>query len=263
MKLPISLVIITKNEESHIESCIKSADFVSEVIVVDSGSVDKTRAIAERLGAKVFEKEWLGFGPQKHWAVAQASFDWVLCLDADERISEELRAEILEKFEHLDPQTLYRFSRVSAYLGKWIWHGGWFPDFQGRLFNRRFFQWNLEPIHERVVGGSKQGHFMGPLEHYVFESVSDQMETNLRYAKLLSERDTQSGRPFFRLQLVIKPFVKFIECYFLKQGFRDGWPGFIIAINAAHSMFMRLCFRYETYLKKAEIGADDKQQVTT
>lgn len=246
MKLPLSLVIIAKNEESHIVECIKSVPMADEVIVVDSGSTDKTVELAKNLGARVLYHEWQGFGVQKNWAVDQTKNEWVLCLDADERISEELQPELIEKFPHLDPETLYRFSRVSAYLGNWIWHGGWFPDFQGRLFNKRYFQWNLEPIHERVEGGAKQYHFMGPLEHYVFDDHADHLQTNLHYAKLLSTKDDQSNKRFFVVQLVYKPFVKFVECYVLKQGFRDGWPGFIIAINAAHSMFMRLCFRYET-----------------
>jgi len=250
MKLPISLVIITKNEESHIVDCIKSANFVSDVVVIDSGSTDKTRELATQSGARVFHRDWQGFGMQKNWAVSLAQYDWVLCLDADERVSEELRAEVIEKFGHLDEKTLYRFSRVSAYLGDWIWHGGWFPDFQGRLFNRLNFQWNLESIHERVVGGGNHGHFMGPLEHYVFGSVSEHIQTNLHYAKLLSQKDHKNKRRFFKFQLVYKPFVKFIECYILKQGFRDGWRGFIIAINAANSIFMRLCFRYESQLEK-------------
>jgi glycosyltransferase involved in cell wall biosynthesis len=262
MKLPISLVIITKNEESHIEKCIQSADFVSEVVVVDSGSSDKTCEIASRCGARVLHHDWEGFGKQKNWAVAQAQYDWVLCLDADERVSEELKSELLEKFHLLDEKTLYRFSRVSYYLGQWIWHGGWFPDFQGRLFNRHYFQWNLEPIHERVVGGSQHGHFIGPLEHYVFEGVADQVQTNLRYAQLLSQKDEHKKRPFFKFQLVYKPFVKFIECYILKQGFRDGWPGFIIAIHAAYSIFMRLCFRFENQIQRPNNGGGSSSEVT-
>jgi len=262
MKLPISLVIITKNEESHIEECIKSANFVADVVVVDSGSTDKTCEIATRCGARVLQHDWEGFGKQKHWAVAQAKYDWVLCLDADERISEELRLELLDKFHRLDNETLYRFSRVSYYLGEWIWHGGWFPDFQGRLFNRRYFQWNFEPIHERVVGGSKQGHFIGPLEHYVFESVSDHVQTNLRYAQLLSQKDERNNRPFFKIQMVYKPLIKFIECYILKQGFRDGWPGFMIAMHASYSIFMRLCFRYENQKQKLGNLVGSSKEVT-
>lgn len=250
MKLPLSVVIITKNEAQNIADCIASVPFADEVLVVDSGSVDKTTEIAAQKRAHVLNKEWMGFGPQKQWAVRQAKHDWVLCLDADERVSEELHQELLEKFEHLDSQTLYRFSRVSFYLGEWIWHGGWFPDFQGRLFNRKYFQWNQAPIHERVEGGAKHSHFMGPLEHMVFDSFEDHIKTNLRYSKLLSQQDSQKNKKFYKWQLVVKPFVKFVECYILKQGFRDGWAGWIIAINAAHSIFMRLSFRFEQQLQK-------------
>lgn len=248
MKLPVSVVVITKNEEKDIKDCLLSASFASDILVVDSGSTDKTVEIATNLGARVLHREWDGFGPQKNWAVTQALNDWVLCLDADERVSKELLQELLQGFSNLNAQTLYKIPRVSLYLGQWIWHGGWFPDFQGRLFNRHYFQWDFEPIHEKVLGSGPQKPLSSPIEHHVFESVTDHLQTNLRYSKLLSKKDDQSGRLFFKFLLVYKPFVKFIECYFLKQGFRDGWAGFIIAINAAHSIFMRLCFRYEVRL---------------
>lgn len=252
MKLPISLVIITKNEESHIQQCIESAPFVSEVIVVDSGSTDKTCEIAQSTGAQVLKKEWMGFGEQKNWAVTQTNYDWVLCLDADERVSDELKEEIIEKFNSLEPSVLYRLPRVSYYLGEWIWHGGWYPDFQGRLFNKKNFQWSLDSIHEKVIGNSQQAHFLNPLEHFVFDSLEDHTLTNLKYSYLLANRDEEQNKKFYKLNLFVKPFIKFIECYFIKQGFRDGVAGYIIAKQAAHSIFLRLARRYENKLLKNE-----------
>lgn len=244
--LPISLVVIAKNEAEHIVPCLQSVPFAAEkLVVVDAATTDATAEVAEKAGARVLRKEWMGFGPQKRWAVNQAQYDWVLCLDADERLSDEAKEELLTKFDRLDAQTLYYFPRVSWFLGQWIWHGGWFPDFQGRLFHRRYFQWNEALIHERVVGAGQFAHFLGPIEHEVFEDLEDQVRTNLRYSHLLAQQDDQAGRVFFSLQLLLRPFGKFIETYILKQGFRDGWPGFIIAINAAYSLFLRYAFRWE------------------
>ncbi|MCS6838248.1 MAG: glycosyltransferase family 2 protein, partial [Bdellovibrionaceae bacterium] len=192
MKLPISLVVIAKNEEKKIAQCIESAHFLDDVVVVvDQSTTDGTAEIAKQKGARVFIKEWQGFGPQKRWAVEQAKNDWVLCLDADERISEEMAEELREKFPHLDPETKYYFPLAAFYMGRWIWHGGWFPDFKGRLFHRKYYQWDLATIHERVVGGAKMGHFLGPIEHYVFDHFSDHIETNIRYARLLADADEQ------------------------------------------------------------------------
>lgn len=251
MKLPLSVVIIAKDEQTHIEDCIRSVPFASEVLVVDSGSSDQTVSLAKALGARVEQREWQGFGPQKNWAVSVATYDWVLCLDADERVSEELAEELVEKFEFLQADTLYRLPRVSYYMHQWIWHGGWFPDFQGRLFNRQHFQWDQAPIHERVVGGAKSGHFVGPLEHLVFDSLKDHVLTNLRYSHILADQDDGLKKRFFSWQIVTRPFGKFVECYLIKQGFRDGWPGFIIAISAAYSMFLRMVRRYEKRLSKS------------
>ena len=257
--LPMSLVVIAKNEAQTIQACLESVPFVAEkLVVVDTQTQDETAEVAEQAGARVIKKEWMGFGPQKKWAVQQAQHDWVLCLDADERLSEEAQQEILAKFAQLDPRTLYYFPRVSWFLGGWIWHGGWFPDFQGRLFHRQFSQWNDALIHERVIGVGDFAHFLGPIEHEVFEHLEDQVQTNLRYSRLLSEADERAGKLFFAGQLVLRPLGKFIETYFLKQGFRDGWPGFIIAVNASYSLFLRYAFRWEK--KNVQLAQKDDQR---
>ncbi len=243
-KLPISLVIIALNEEAHIERCIQSAPFVGDIVVVDSFSVDKTREKALALGARVFQEKWRGFGPQKAFATAQAHYSWILAMDADEALSPELAHEIQEKFVELDQEAGYLFPRLSYHLGRWIRHGGWYPDYQLRLFNKDKSQWNSANLHEKVE--VKYLHRMsGDLLHYVFDSLSDQVITNDRYSTLGARQLLDQGKSFSYLRLVLKPFGKFIETYFVKMGFLDGLPGFIISIGAAYSLFLKYANMWE------------------
>jgi glycosyltransferase involved in cell wall biosynthesis len=238
MKIPLSLVIITLNEERNIERCIRSVPFASEVLIVDTKSQDRTCEIAKSLGARVLQKDWLGYGPQKKFATDQAQNDWILSLDADEVLSPELAAEILRDFPNLDPETGYEMPRKSFHLGRWIGYGGWHPDYQLRLYNRRHNNWPESRIHERIQA-QKTSRCQGPILHYVFSSLSHQVITNDRYSSLLAEKDFESGRRFSFFKLLLKPWSKFIECYFLKLGFLDGLPGFIIAVSAGYSIFLR------------------------
>jgi len=152
MKLPLSLVVITRDEEAHIERCLKSVPFAGEAIVLDSFSSDRTVDKAKAQGAKVYQEKFLGFGPQKSRAVALASNDWVLCLDADEALSEEAQTAILDLFKNGRPEKgAYQISRLSYHMGRWIRHGGWYPDWQTRLFDRSQANWNQSLIHEKVL----------------------------------------------------------------------------------------------------------------
>ncbi|MBX3041903.1 MAG: glycosyltransferase family 2 protein [Bdellovibrionaceae bacterium] len=237
-KLPLSLVVITKNEEANIERCLRSAPFAADIVVVDSGSTDQTVNLAERHGARVFTEPWRGYGPQKKFAVGKATHDWVLSLDADEALSPELAKEIQERFAGLDERAGYLIPRKSFHLGRWILHGGWYPDYQLRLFNRTHAQWDEEEVHEKVEVERKE-RLKQPLLHWVFEGVSDQVITNDRYSSLQAGNLAKAGKRFSLLKLIFKPWSKFIECYFFKRGFQDGLPGLIIAVGAAYSVFLR------------------------
>ncbi len=247
-KLPLSLVIITLNEEKNIERCINSVPFASEVVILDSGSQDRTRELAQKnskeLGIDfVFqEQSWLGYGLQKRKVTALAKHDWILNLDADEALSPELALEIQKRFAQLNPQTAHLLPRKSFHLGRWILHGGWYPDRQLRLYHRRFFNWSEDSIHEKVVasaGGTADISFKSPLLHYVFKNLHDQIETNNRYSGLQAQDHFEREKKFSLFKLLIKPVTKFFECYFLKLGFLDGMPGFIIAVGAGYSVFLR------------------------
>lgn len=248
IKLPISLVVVTLNEEANLERCLSSAPFVSDIVVVDSFSTDRTVEIAQKLGARVLQEKWRGFGPQKAFAVSQAKNEWVLCLDADEALGPDLQKEIQQKFSSLDPQVGYELPRRSFHLGRWINHGGWYPDAQLRLFHRQYSQWSSDVLHEKVQVKSKE-RLRADLLHWVFENLSDQVVTNDRYSSLGAQALAQKGTRFSLLKLIFKPWTKFVESYFLKQGFRDGLPGFIIAVGAAYSIFLRHAKLWESEIR--------------
>jgi glycosyltransferase involved in cell wall biosynthesis len=237
-KLPVSCVIIVKNEEQNITDCLRSASFAEEILVMDSGSTDRTCELARRAGAKVVHQDWLGFGPQKARATELAQFDWIINIDADERISSGLADEIADRWPTLDPQCGYLVPRKSFYLGKWIFHGGWYPDHQLRLYHRKFSHWDSAPIHEKVKSPSTR-KLRSPLEHYVFINLQHQVETNNRYSSLQAQELHRRGIKFRWNYLLIKPWIKFVECFFWKRGFQDGLPGFVIAVGAAYSVFLK------------------------
>ncbi len=243
-KLPISLVIITLNEEAHIERCIRSAPFVDDIVVVDSFSTDRTVEIAKGCGARVFQEKWKGYGPQKALATDQARHSWILSLDADEALSPELAAEIMQRFVDLDAEAGYLFPRKSFHLGRWIEHGGWYPDYQLRLFNKDKSQWNSAALHEKVEVKRKL-KMRRDLLHWVFDDLSDQVVTNDKYSTLGARQLADSGKSFSYLKLIFKPWSKFVETYFFKRGFMDGLPGFIISVGAAYSVFLKFAKLWE------------------
>lgn len=244
----LSVVIIALNEERNIARAIQSAKWAAEVIVYDSGSVDKTIEIAQKLGAKVIQGPWLGFGPTKQKATVAASHDWVLSLDADEEVPEKLADEIRQKWSELQPEKAYQIARLSKYLEKWIYHGGWYPDRQTRLFNRLHSNWDAAEIHEKVQAKNLDQlsqHF----HHYVFKDIAHQVQTNNRYSSLQALEMHRRGQRFSWFHFFTKPYVKFIECYFLKLGVLDGWVGYVIARNAAYSVYLKWIKLRELHLK--------------
>lgn len=259
-KLPVSLVIISLNEEHNIERCIRSVPWVSDIVVIDSGSMDHTVAKAQNLGARVFQEKWKGFGPQKRKGNELAFNDWIISLDADEALSPELSLEIQELFAGgpLSPKA-YRIPRRSFYLGRWIDHGGWYPDYQTRLFNRKVANWSADPVHEKVIFENPET-LKNPLHHWVFKNISHQVITNDKYSWLGTQALIEKGSQFSLGKLLIKPLGKFIECYFIKRGFLDGLPGFLIAISAAYSMFLKFAKLWE--YEQQQMTAPDSQKTS-
>lgn len=242
----LSLAIICLNEEANIERCIRSVPFADDIVVLDSGSTDRTREIALQCGARVFDEEWRGFRAQKQRATDLCRHDWVLSLDADEALSDESQNEL----KHLLANGLagdgYEFPRLSWALGRWIRHGGWYPDWQLRLFNRAQASWQGgEHVHERVSAVSVT-RLQAPILHWPFATHAEQVATNNRYSGLGADELRKRGVSFSLFRLIWKPISKFLETYFIKRGFLDGLPGFIISVGAAYSVFLKFAKLWES-----------------
>ena len=241
----ISATIITYNEEKNIRRCIESLDFVDEIVVVDSLSSDNTCAIAKELGAKVIDQKFLGHIDQKQLAVENATYDWILSLDADEEVSPELKASIVELIKKPLEYDAYEMKRVSFHLGRWIRHGGWYPDKKIRLFNRQKAHWGGYNPHDKVIVNGKVGMLEGDLKHYVFTDLRHNIDTNNSYSSIMAEDLYKKGKKFSYLKLFFKPVGKFLEVYIYKRGFLDGMAGFIIAVGASYSMFLKFAKLWE------------------
>jgi glycosyltransferase involved in cell wall biosynthesis len=235
---PLSVAIITLNAASQLEACLQSVRFADEVVVVDSGSTDGTPALAERHGARVIHQDWLGFGPQKQFAVDAAHHDWVLCLDADERVSPELQAAI--EIALNSPSTAaFRFPRCNRFLGRYLRHGEGYPDWSLRLFDRRQACWSNDAVHEKVETNGRVVDLTGDLLHDSAESLATYLTKQNRYTTLAAEMALAAGKRASVGRIAISPLVRFIKFYFIRQGFRDGLPGLIhIAIGCFNS-FMK------------------------
>lgn len=238
VKLPISLVIITYNEEKNVARVIESVPWANEVIVVDSGSTDRTVEIAKSLGAKTHLQNFLGFKKQKQFATDMSQNDWVLNLDADEMLSPELSKEIQELYNVGFTFDGYMIPRLSYHLGRWIRHGGWHPDNQLRLFNKKKARWGGGHVHEKVEA-QKVGKLKKNILHFVFRDLTHQVEVNNKYSSLGARELFENKKKFCILKLIFKPISKFIELYFYKKGFLDGLAGFVIAVGAAYSVFLK------------------------
>ena len=249
MSVSISVTIITKNEENNLPRTLQSVDWADEVLVVDSGSQDATVSLAQQHGARVLQNTFEGYGQQKNFAQNAARHDWILNLDADEVVSEELREQI-QKLLPLLPKSngpkAYSFPRKTFYLNRWIRYGGWYPNLVTRFYNRQYCKWSEPQLHERLQVQGQTQTLSTPVHHYTFKNVEDQITTNLNYARRgAQDLIRKEVRPSL-FKLWFKPFWKFLDSYFFKKGILDGIRGFIISINAAHSMFMKYAFLYET-----------------
>ena len=234
-RAPVSVVLIAKNAASQIEACLASAAFADEIVLVDSGSTDATRDIATRHGARVVHKEWLGFGPQKQFAVEQARNDWVLCLDADERVSPELRASI-ERALAAPAAPVYRMARCNRFLGRWLRHGEGYPDWSPRLFNRKSARWSDDTVHEKVLYAVTPGTLAGDLLHESAEDLSRYLDKQNRYTTLAAEQLYERGRSAGAFSLIASPLVRFFKFYVLRLGFLDGVAGLVhIGIGCMNS----------------------------
>lgn len=234
----LSVTVITKNEAGDIGAALESVKWADEIIVVDSESTDETVAIARTFTDRVIVRAWPGYVDQKNFAAAQASHDWVLSLDADERVTPELAEEIRATLTN--PATAaYRMPRVTWHLGRWIRSTDWYPDYQLRLYDRRRARWTGRYVHEAVGVDGSTGQLRGELRHFAYRNISDHLETINRYTTFAAKQMQENGRHAGLLRLAAHPPLAFLRNYVARGGFRQGIPGFIISSMNAYYVFLK------------------------
>ncbi len=249
-RLPISLVVIAQNEEAHIGDCLNSADFCEERLVLDGGSRDDTVARARAAGARVETRPFDGWISQKNAALQLARHDWVLSLDADERVSPQLRSEILALFAAgAPPLAGYSMPRLSFHLQRWIRGGGWYPDRKLRLFRKSQGRWAGRDPHDKLALEGPVGRLRGDLLHYAYRDLRHHLEKMDRYTSVAAERLHEEGRGWALPQLILRPPLAFLRDYVFLAGFRDGRAGLILAALSARYQWQR--FRKLHRLRRA------------
>ena len=239
--VPLSAVLIAQNEERHIGDAVASVSFCDEIVLVDSGSTDRTRALAEAAGARVITNApWPGFVAQRDFAVRAARHDWVLALDADERVGPALREEIqalrMQGFVHAG----YRIPRVASYLGRWIRATDWYPDWQVRLFDRTRAAWQGDLVHESVVVRGSVGRLRGDMEHYPYADISDHLRKIDSYTTLWAQQAHAAGRRSNVADMMAGATWAFFRNYVLKRGALLGSAGLIVSVLNTHYTFAKL-----------------------
>jgi len=238
----LSVTVITKNEAAHIDACLASVAWADERLVVDSRSTDGTPELASARGARVIVRDWPGYAAQKNFAASQASHDWILSVDADERVSPALADEIQVLLRTAPAHAGYRVPRVTWHLGRWIRTTDWYPDFQLRLYDRRRAEWPIRRVHESVAiatGAGQAGQLAGELQHYAYRDISHHHRTMDLYTTLAAEEMHAAGRRAGLVDLVVHPPAAFLRNYVLRRGLGDGAPGLIISAMNAHYVFLK------------------------
>ena len=235
----LSVAIITLNEERNLEACLQSVAFADEIVVVDGGSHDRTRAIAQAAGARVInERDWQGFGVQKNRAIDACAGDWVLSIDADERVPPALRAEI-EAAVREPAFDVYEIPRSSYYCGRFMRHSGWWPDYVCRLFRRGTARFSAAPVHEALETTSAVGRLRSPLEHWSFRTMEQVLDKVNRYSSLSAPVVLSRGRRPTIMTAILHGTAAFFRTYVLRRGFLDGRYGFMLAVSNAEGSYYR------------------------
>ena len=237
----LTVTVITRNESANIDAALGSVAWADEVIVIDAESTDDTAAIARRHTPRVEVRPWPGFSAQKNYAASLATHDWILSLDADERVTPALAAEIRALLSTEPPARGYRVPRVSHYLGRWIRGTDWYPDYQLRLYDRRAGAWNGRRVHESVrLASGEPGRLTHELEHFPYRDISDHLSTIDRYTTLAAEQMAADGSTATIVGVALHPPFAFLRNYVLRGGFRLGSAGFIVSALNSYYVLLKL-----------------------
>lgn len=246
MNTKISVAIICKNEENRIGQCLESVRWADEIVLVDSGSTDRTLEIAAQYTDRIFTNtDWQGFGRQRQIAEEHASNDWILAIDSDEVISDELREDIIAALNDADENTVYRLNRLTHFCGKFIRHSGWHPDRIVRIYNKKHFHYNDAFVHEAVVSkGASVVNLHGDLLHFQMDSLESYIDKRNRYARAWAEAQLEKGRRASVFEILLRSFFAFFRHYVIRLGILDGYHGLLIA-----AIQMQYTFNKYNFLK--------------
>ncbi|HKV42588.1 MAG TPA: glycosyltransferase family 2 protein [Blastocatellia bacterium] len=251
--MKITATVITLNEERNIRAALESLSWADEIVLVDSGSTDRTVTIAHEFTNKVIVRPWPGYSQQKNFAAEQATNDWIFNLDADERVSPKLAAEIHRLKSTVEPAaTGYEMARRVFYLGRWIKHSGWYPDYKLRLYDRRSGRFSGDFVHESVIADGPVERLAGEILHYTASSASEHHLRMDRYTTLAANELLARGKKGSVLSILISPWLAFVRSYFLRLGILDGVPGLAIACFAAHYIFLKNLKLWEQSVKPTQ-----------
>jgi glycosyltransferase involved in cell wall biosynthesis len=248
----LSATIITLNEERNLRECLESVRFADEIIVVDSGSRDLTQSIAKEFKAQVFQEPWKGFAGQKNSAQDKARGPWILNVDADERVTEALRLEIQKTLKEDPPAAGFRVPRKNYFCGQWIRHGGWYPNYQMRLYKKDAGKFASREVHEQVRVKGPVETLTSPLEHFTYHSISDYIQRMDRYSELSARQYLKEDRRVSWPAVLLRSWFTFMQMWVLKRGFLDGANGLILAALYSQYTFIKYSklkqLRHDEYL---------------
>ncbi|MFC1672356.1 glycosyltransferase family 2 protein [Planctomycetota bacterium] len=251
MATPVTCCVITYNEEDNLGDCLESVSWADEIVVVDSHSTDGTVAIAREYTDRVIDHDFEGHVQQKNYAIDQAKNEWVLCVDADERVTPELKQEILDAMDNPGETAGYSMPRLSYYLGRFVRRGGWYPDRKLRLFRRDRGRWGGRNPHDRVEVDGPVKPFQGDLHHYSYKNIADHLDTINSFTRIAAEAMAGEGRHARLVDLIFRAPVKFLKMYVLKGGFLEGRVGLVMAVMSSYYVFLK-------YAKLWEIGRSER-----
>jgi glycosyltransferase involved in cell wall biosynthesis len=247
----ISAVVVCYNEEDRIRDCLESLQWCGEIVVVDSFSSDRTPDICRRFTEHVIQRTWIGYRDQKAYAHSQATKDWVLLVDADERVTPALRDEILDALARDNGLYAgYSVPRLVNYLGRWWWRGGWYPDYDIRLFRNDRARWGGSDPHEKILVDGKVRRLRNPLHHYSYRNIEDHIQRINRFTSISSRELKKEGGRWRMADALLRPVARFFRSYVLKRGFMEGFAGFYVAVSAAVYVFLKYAKLWELELKE-------------
>ena len=250
----VTATLITRNESANIEAALASVRWADEIVVVDSESTDDTVSLARTFTDRVEIRPWPGYSAQKNYAASIAANDWILSLDADERVTPELAAEIQSLLAAEPDKRGYRIPRISHYLGKWIRGTDWYPDYQLRLYDRRAGTWNGRHVHESVALGEEPGQLRHDIQHFPYRDISDHLATIDRYTTLAAEQMRADGRVPSIAGVALHPPFAFFRNYVLRGGFRNGSAGLVVSALNSYYVFLKLAKARETGPRTSDTG---------